>query len=82
MSEVEIKVAEEVHLKAINGFLATHFHDKEPLESSHVDKSDKMTPDDEFLLDCIGYQTSLLAFLRRRQPRWSFVVGEDFTERG
>lgn len=62
MSEVEIEVAEEVHLKAINGFLATHFHDKEPLESSHVDKSDKMTPDDEFLLDCIGYQTSLLAF--------------------
>lgn len=62
MSELKIKVAESSDLIAINEFLVTHFHDKEPLERSHVNKVDKMIPDNEFLLDCISHETTLLAF--------------------
>lgn len=62
MSEVQIKIAAASDLKVINEFLSKYFHDKEPVEMSHIDKTDKMIPDNEFLLDCIESQTSLMAF--------------------
>lgn len=61
MCEMEIKIAVASDLKAINNFLATNFHDMEPIEMSHVDKTDKMIPDDEFILDCIANGTTLMA---------------------
>lgn len=62
MAELQIKVAKVGDLNMINEFLVAHFHDKEPLERSHVNKVDKMIPDDDFLLDCINCETTLMAF--------------------
>lgn len=62
MCEMETKIAVASDLKAINNFLAKNFHDIEPIEMSHVDKTDKMIPDDHFILDCIANETTLMAF--------------------
>lgn len=61
MSDVEIKIAGPSDLLNIHKFLSEFFHDKEPIERSHVDKSFKMVPDDEFLLECIDCETTLMA---------------------
>lgn len=60
MLELKVRVASD--LFAIWDFVALHFHDKDPLELSHVDKVDKMKPDDTFLLDCIDSEATLLGF--------------------
>lgn len=60
MCEAKIKIADRSDLKAINNFLASNFHDKEPIETSHVDRTDKMIPDDEFILSCISSETTLM----------------------
>lgn len=63
MLDLKIRVAGKSDLSAIREFVAVHFHDdKEPLETSHVDKVDKMKPDDSFLLDCIDSEATLLGF--------------------
>lgn len=61
MCDVTIRIAERSDLSLINNFATDFFHDQEPIESSHVDKSDKMVPDDEFVLDCIDCGTTLMA---------------------
>lgn len=61
MSEFSIKTANPSDLNSIHSFLASYFHNKEPLESSHIDKTDKMEPDDDFLLCCINCGTTLMA---------------------
>lgn len=62
MCDVKVKVAERSDLSGIRDFVADNFHDKEPIELSHVDKTDKMKPDENFLLDCIGCKATLMAF--------------------
>lgn len=63
MAELKIKVAEVSDLTVISDFLVAHFHDKEPLERSHVNKVDKMIPEYDFILDCISHETTLMAFV-------------------
>lgn len=62
MCEVDIRIADLSDLIAISEFTAEHFHNKEPIEMSHIDKTDKMVPDDDFLRDCISDETTLMAF--------------------
>lgn len=62
MSSINIKIANPRDLSVVNEFLADNFHNKEPMESSHIDKSDKMTPDNEFLSSCIDCDTTLMAY--------------------
>lgn len=62
MSDIKFRAAERSDLSVIRDFADDNFHDKEPIELSHIDKNDKMKPDENFLLDCIGCETSLVAF--------------------
>lgn len=62
MCDIQIKVAVQSDLSMIRDFLAVHFHDKEPIELSHVDKIDKVKPDENFLTDCIKSEATLVAF--------------------
>lgn len=62
MCEVDIRIAHLSDLIEIREFASEHFHDKEPIEMSHIDKTDKMVPDDDFLRDCISNETTLMAF--------------------
>lgn len=62
MFDIKFRAAKNSDLSAIRDFVDENFHDKEPIEQSHIDKNDKMKPDDDFLLDCIDCETSLMAF--------------------
>lgn len=62
MFDIKFKAAERSDLSVIREFVDENFHDKEPIEQSHIDKTDKMKPDENFLLDCIDCETSLMAF--------------------
>lgn len=62
MCNIKVKVAARSDLSVIREFVAVYFHDKESIELSHIDKTDKMIPDENFLLDCIDCETTLMGF--------------------
>jgi arylalkylamine N-acetyltransferase len=62
MDGVTIRAACRSDLSLVHCFLNTYFHDTDPLESSHIDKTDKMKVDDAFVLSCIECETTLMAF--------------------
>lgn len=62
MDGVTIRAASRSDLATVHWFLNTFFHDTDPMESSHIDKTDKMKVDDVFVLSCIDYETTLVAF--------------------
>lgn len=66
MFEIDILIASINDLDAVSDFVAEYFHDKEPMEQSHVDKHDKMIPDKNFLLECIKSDTTLLTFVEEK----------------
>lgn len=79
MNTTKVSVATAADLLAISEFLAKYFHDKESLESSHVDKSIKMVPDNEFLSQCIDCGTTLMAF-EESELCGVLVAGEIFAK--
>ena len=62
MLDIKFKTAKKSELELVRNFVYENFHDKEPIERSHIDKKYKMKPDENFLLDCLEDETSFMAF--------------------